>query len=163
MLRIADADHTRYANQEASDTHLAATPVQDLIQLFTTGDVLAQPPEVHHSKMIVKKSLGTPIPVSSNPAVVLMNIPSKSELSTKDKERWREMSSIVMNSVKGVSAFTVVKDQEANSTRVEAVLQSWDAFAEYQEFLIDGRQDGAVVVELRPIDGFVGRENASKL
>jgi hypothetical protein len=92
-----------------------------------------------------------------------MNIPSKSELSTKDKERWREMSSIVMNSVKGVSAFTVVEDQEANSTRVEAVLQSWDAFAEYQEFLIDGRQDGAVVVRLRPIDGFVGRENASKL
>ncbi|RII22888.1 hypothetical protein CUC08_Gglean013327 [Alternaria sp. MG1] len=152
-----------YANQEACDTHLATKPVQDLIQLFTTGDVLAQPPEVHNSNVIVNKSSGMPIPVSSNPAVVLMNIPSKSELSTKDKERWREMSSIVMNSVKGVSAFTVVKDQEANSTRVEAVLQSWDAFAEYQEFLIDGRQDGAVVVELRPIDGFVGRENASKL
>ena len=163
MLRIADADHTRYANQEACDTHLATKPVQDLIQLFTTGDVLAQPPEVHNSNVIVNKSSGMPIPVSSNPAVVLMNIPSKSELSTKDKERWREMSSIVMNSVKGVSAFTVVKDQEANSTRVEAVLQSWDAFAEYQEFLIDGRQDGAVVVRLRPIDGFVGRENASKL
>jgi hypothetical protein len=67
MLRIADADHTRYANQEASDTHLAAKPVQDLIQLFTTGDVLAQPPEVHNSKVIVKKSSGMPIPVSSNP------------------------------------------------------------------------------------------------
>lgn len=73
------------------------------------------------------------------------------------------MSSIVMKSVEGVSTFTVVEDHEANSTRVEAVLQSWDAFAEYQEFLIDGRQDGAVVVKIRPIDGFVGRESASKL
>jgi hypothetical protein len=92
-----------------------------------------------------------------------MNIPSKPELSTKDKERWREMSSIVMKSVKGVSAFTVVEDQEVNSMRVEAVLQSWDAFAEYQDFMIDGRQDGAVMVKIRPIDGFVGRESTSKL
>ncbi|KAL1798099.1 hypothetical protein ACET3X_002136 [Alternaria dauci] len=152
-----------YANQEASDSHLATKPVQDLIQLFTTGNVLAQPPEVHNSKVIAKRSSGSPPPVSSNPAVMLMNIPSKSELSTADTERWREMSSIVMESVKGVVAFTVVEDREANSTRVEAVLQSWDAFAQYQEFMIDGRKDGAGVVKVRPIDGFVGREGASKL
>jgi hypothetical protein len=157
------ADHTRYANQAASDAHLATKPVQDLIQLFTTGEVLAQPPEVHNCPIITKKT-SSPVPISSNPAIVLMNMPSKPNASaTKEAEKWHELSQIVTKSVKGVNAFTVVEDRETNSTRVECVLNSWDAFAGYQEFMVDGRRDGAEVVKIRPIDGFVGRENSSKL
>lgn len=162
-MNAEDADHARYANQAASDAHLATKPVQDLIQLFTTGDVLAQPPEVHNCPIITKKTSGPPVPVSSNPAIVLMKIPSRSNLSAKEVERWCELSLIIMKSVKGVAAFTVVEDREANSTRVECVLQSWDAFAEYQKFMIDGRRDAAEVVKVRPIDGFVGRDSSSKL
>jgi hypothetical protein len=73
------------------------------------------------------------------------------------------MSEIVTKSVKGVAAFAVVEDRESNSTRVECVLQSWDALAEYTKFMIDGRRDAAEVVQVRPIDGFIGRESASKL
>jgi hypothetical protein len=92
-----------------------------------------------------------------------MKIPSKSEHSAKNVERWCEMSEIVTKSVKGVAAFAVVEDRESNSTRVECVLQSWDALAEYTKFMIDGRRDAAEVVQVRPIDGFIGRESASKL
>ncbi|KAG9193957.1 hypothetical protein G6011_03992 [Alternaria panax] len=152
-----------YANQAASDAHLATKPVQDLINLFTAGDVLAHPPEVHNCPVVTKKTSASPIPISSNPAIVLMNIPSRSGLSTKDAGKWDEMSQIVMKSVNSIFIFTVVEDHEANSTRVEAVLQDWDAFTGYEEFMIEGRRDTAEVVKVRPIDGFVGRESASKL
>ncbi|KAI4676293.1 uncharacterized protein J4E88_007207 [Alternaria novae-zelandiae] len=153
----------QYANQAASDAHLTTKPVQDLIQLFTTGDVLAQPPEVHNCPIITKKT-SSPVPISSNPAIVLMNIPSKPDASsTKEAEKWSELSQIVMKSVKGVNSFTVVADREAKSTRVECVLQSWDSFAAYQEFMVDGRRDGADVVKIRPIYGFTGRDSSSKL
>jgi hypothetical protein len=160
---MEDAYRARYANQAASDAHLATKPVQDLIQLFTTGHVLAQSPEVHDCPVVTKKTSRSPLPVSSSPAIVLMNIPSKFELSNKDVERWHELSQIVMRSVKGVTSFTVAEDREANSTWVEAVLQSWDAFAEYQEFMIGGRKDGAEVIKISAIDGFVARESTSKL
>ncbi|KAI4709858.1 hypothetical protein J4E89_005087 [Alternaria sp. Ai002NY15] len=152
-----------YANQAASDAHLTTKPVQDLIRLFTTGDVLAQPPEVHNCPIITKKT-SSPVLISSNPAIVLLNIPSKPDTSAiKQAEKWSELSQIVMKSVKGVSSFTVVEDREAKSTRVESVLQSWDSFAAYQEFMVDGRRDGADLVKIRPIDGFVGRDSSSKL
>lgn len=157
------ANRARYANQAASDAHLTTKPVQGLIHLFTTGDVLAQPPEVHNCPIITKKT-SSPVPISSNPAIVLMNIPSKPDASaTQEAEKWSELSQIVMKSLKGVNSFTVVADREAKSTRVECVLQSWDSFAAYQEFMVDGRRDGADLVKIRPIDGFTGRDSMSKL
>jgi hypothetical protein len=92
-----------------------------------------------------------------------MKIPLKSNLPAKKVGKWHELSQIVMKSVKGVAAFTVAEDREADSTRVECVLRDSDAFAEYEQFMIDGRRDGAEVIQVRPIDGFVGRESSSKL
>jgi hypothetical protein len=92
-----------------------------------------------------------------------MRIPTKSNLPAKEVEKWHELSQIVLKSINGVAAFTVVEDREADCTRVECVLQRSDAFAEYEKFMVDGRRDGAEVVQVRPIDGFVGRESSSKL
>ncbi|KAF2026464.1 hypothetical protein EK21DRAFT_33570, partial [Setomelanomma holmii] len=94
-----------YANQAASDAHLATQPVQDLIQLFTTGDALAGAPEVHNCPIRHNKRAGSPLTVSFNPAIVLVH----------------STSSGVSDFTEGASklhAVVVVEDNETKGVRI---------------------------------------------
>lgn len=160
---------SRYANQAASDAHLATTPVQDLIQLFTTGDVLAQAPEIHNCPITAKKTSGALLAVSSDPAIVLVNTPCKVELKVDALEEWRGAAEEAFSSSTPMSVFMVVDDQETKSVRAEYVLRSWSAFEEFAKNMEDYRGYGtgsigsAELVKIRAIDGFIGREDKSKL
>jgi hypothetical protein len=150
---------SRYANQAASDAHMAIQPVQDLIALFTTGDVLAQPLEFQNCPVATKRTSGSPLSVSSNPAIIIINIDSGAGTMAQGIERWKSVANTAMSSVEGLSVFNVAEDKEADSVRVECVLKDWDVFAELQKTVLNGKQSAMEIIKFRPIDGFVDRED----
>ncbi|CAE7032585.1 hypothetical protein P3342_006871 [Pyrenophora teres f. teres] len=147
-----------YTNQEANDAHFATKPVQDLVQLFTTGDILAQPPEVHNCPFIAKKTSGSPLPISSNPAIILMNSPSKSGSTLQSIGELKNIAETSISKDEGISLFAVVEDKDANSIRVQCVARNWDALANFQASVLDGSVGHVEMVNIRPIDGFLGRK-----
>lgn len=150
------AHRPRYANQAASDAHLATQPVKDLIELFTTGDILASPPEVHNCAIIVKKSIAPPLPVSANPAVVLLHTTSATQ---------QEVRSAAHGGSKNLNCVIIVEDKETKGVRAQYVLKDWKSYdtfesAETAKTVAKGAES---VVKIRPINGFLGREGKSKL
>jgi hypothetical protein len=146
---------SRYANQAASDAHLATKPVQDLIQLFTSGDVLAGAPEVHNCPVKYRKTFGQPLSISSSPAIVLLH----STISGVDA--WKG----AVESAKGANFGMVVEDKETKGLRTELILDGWKSFEAFEKSeaartLLEA-SEGAV--KIRPIAGFLGREDKSKL
>jgi hypothetical protein len=152
----------RYANQQASDAHLAAKPVQNLIHLFTTGDVLAQPPEVHNCP-VVHKVLSSVYSVSSYPAIVLLNVPTKSNQSATPVKEWKEMIERVVKDTKVSGALVVAEDKESHSMRIEGMLQDWDAPAELLRVVLENETGSAEVIKVRLVCGFISRGGNSKL
>jgi hypothetical protein len=125
--------------------------VQDLIRLFTTGDVLAAPPEVHNCPVQHKKSSGPLLSVSSEPAIVLLH-------STSTRiESWRTAT----ENVRGLSFAAVVEDRETKSLRTELILENWASYEAFEES--DMVKSAESAIRIRPIAGFLGREDRSKL
>jgi hypothetical protein len=150
---------SRYANQAASDAHLATKPVQDLIQLFTTGEVLAAPPEVHNCPVIYKSRIVQSCSVSTNPAIVLLHNTSLGVDGSKDAaER-------VVGNVKELSFLAVVEDKETNGVRTQIVMDSWESYEKFEKS--DAAKclttNASSVVKIKAIAGFLGREDKSKL
>jgi hypothetical protein len=143
----------RYANQAASDAHLATQPVQDLIQLFTTGDVLDGAPEVQNCAIKVKKNTAPPLPVSANPAVVLLHTTSASQ---------QDLRTAAHGGAKNLNSIVIVEDAGTNGVRAQYVLNDWKS---YEAFEAAGAvvKEAESVVKIRPINGFLGREDKSKL
>lgn len=144
----------RYANQAASDAHLATKPVQDLIQLFTTGDVLASPPEVHNCPVKHKKSTGSPLSVSSSPVIVLLHSTSSSA------DQWRGAA----EGARGLNFVAVVEDKETKGVRTEMILDGWKSYEAFENGAGKSVTKAAdEAVKIRPIAGFLGRDDKSKL
>ncbi|KAH6523276.1 hypothetical protein HBI56_083950 [Parastagonospora nodorum] len=139
------------ANQAASDAHLATKPVQDLIQLFTTGDVLAGPPEVHNCPVQHKKSLGQPLLVSSNPGIVLLHSTSTGA------DAWAK----AVEDINELSFSAVVEDDETKGVRLELIFDSWSRYEAFE--MSDAVKGAENATKIRPIAGFLGREDRSKL
>lgn len=154
---------TRYANQAASDAHMVAKPVQDLIQLFATGEILAQPPEVHNCPIVNKTMLGSTLSISSIPVIALLNVPSKPNESIKLRRDWEGFFGKAVSDLEGLGAILVSEDKEAKSIRIEGVLQDDDAFTEFQRVVTANKTDTVEMVRIRPVCGFVGRVAKSKL
>ena len=153
----------RYANQAASDAHLTTKPVQDLISLFTSGDILSQSPEVHNCPIVAKKTSEPPLMVSSNPAIVLLNIIRGPRTAMNANEHWARYAEEAIFAIKALNVFLVVEDKDEKSTRVECVLQDWDAFAELRNTMAIDVNVSIDVINIVPIDGFIGREEKSRL
>lgn len=152
-----------YANQASNDAHMATKPVQDLIQLFATGEVLAQPPEVHNCPIVNKMMLGSTLSISSIPVIALLNVPSRANQSVTPKRDWEGIFEKAVSDVKGLDAILVSEDEEAKSMRIEGVLLNDDAFTEFQRVVAGNKTDTIEMVRMRPICGFVSREAKSKL
>lgn len=145
---------SRYANQAASDAHLATKPVQDLIQLFTTGDVLASPPEVHNCPVRHKKSTGSPLSVPSNPVIVLLHSTSSSA------DEWRSAA----EGSRGLNFIAAVEDNETKGMRAEMILDGWKSYEAFESGAGKSVTNAAnEAVKIRPIAGFLGRDDKSKL
>ncbi|KAA8621490.1 hypothetical protein PtrSN002B_010992 [Pyrenophora tritici-repentis] len=147
-----------YTNHEAQDMHLATKPVQNLLQLFSTDDILAQPPEVHNCPFVAKKTFGSPLPISSTPAIVLLNYPSKSGSAIQSAGKWEEIAEISISKDQGISNLAVVEDKDANSIRVQCVARDWNAFADFQASVLDCSAGDVEMVKIKPIDGFLSRQ-----
>ncbi|KAH7355982.1 hypothetical protein BKA66DRAFT_515729 [Pyrenochaeta sp. MPI-SDFR-AT-0127] len=153
-----------YASPAANDAHMATKPVQDLIQLFSTSDVLAQPPEVHTCPISSKHTSGIPPPISSNPAILLVNVGYKAGTTANALESWRNFTKSASSSVKELNLSIVVEDKETNSIRAEYVLDSWGAIEGFRYLASEENRTGEVdAVKIRVIDGYIGREDRSKL
>jgi hypothetical protein len=150
---------SRYANQAASDAHLATKPVQDLIQLFTTGEVLAAPPEVHNCPVRYKSRIVQSCSLSTNPAIVLLHTTSPGVDDSKDAaER-------MVGNVKELNFLALVEDKETNGVRIQIVMDSWKS---YEKFEKTDKAKGLTtnassVVKIKAIAGFLCREDKSKL
>lgn len=155
------ADMTiRYTNQAASDAHLATQPVQDLIKLFTTSDVLAAPPEVHNCLISAKKTSAPTISLSSNPAIVLTNTPYGSEVGTKVLEGWGKDAENTINEDEGLDSVIVTQDKEGQSVRAQYVWKDWEA---WERWAAKGKRHSddtsglAEIVKIKGVHGFLGR------
>lgn len=128
--------------------------MQDLIQLFTTGDVLASPPEVHNCPVKHKKSAGSPLSVSSNPVIVLLHSTSS------NADEWKS----AVGNVKGLNFVAVVEDKETKGVRMEMILDGWKSYESFESGAGTSVTKAAnEAVKIRPIAGFLGREEISKL
>lgn len=92
-----------------------------------------------------------------------MNIPSEAGSALQSITKWKEIAEASVGKVDGVSLFAVVEDKDANGIRVQCVAQDWDAFANFQASVLDSGTGHVEMVKIRPIDGFLGREDKHKL
>jgi quinol monooxygenase YgiN len=165
--------HLRYASPAANDAHIATPPVQDLIKLFTTGDVLAGAPEVHVCPIIANKT-STPVPtIASAPAIVIAHFGYKPNTLAHALEGWKSVVEYVTKNEYWTRGYTVGEGKETDSVRTVEVYESWkfldkvhvksEAVARNQEQ--NGRDRTAVhgAVRVRAVDGFLGREERSRL
>ena len=87
--------------------------------------------------------------MSSNPAIVLLHTTASS---------LGDVWSTADDSAKSV---TVVEDKETNGVRAEYVFDSWKSYDAFEK--TDAAKGAESVVKIRAIDGFLGREDKSKL
>ena len=163
-----------YASQAASDAHLATQPVKGLIELFTTGDVLASAPEVNTLPIVHNKSSKTPPTISSNPAIVLAHFGYKDGTVKHALEGWRKVVEYVEKNEDETRSYTVLADQERGSeVRTVEVYENWEyvegihlknpAIPENKRQNGEDRTGLTGAVRVRAVDGFLGRERAGKL
>lgn len=139
-----------------------------MITLFTTSDVLAAPPEVHNCSVVTKKSAGTPLAISTDPAIVLVNTPYQPDAAPQTLDWWKNTAKEISDNTKGFSSVIVVEDRESNSVREEYVLQSWGDFeaiaARYKSHDSDNASRVPTdIVKVKAVAGFLGRDDKSKL
>lgn len=125
--------------------------MQDLIQLFTAGDVLAGPPEVHNCPVLHKKSVGQPLSVSSNPGIVLLHSTSVRA------DAWAK----AVGNINELNFGAVVEDTEIKGVRLELIFSGWSSYEAFEKS--DAAKGTESATKIRPIAGFLGREDRSKL
>ncbi|KAF2787008.1 hypothetical protein K505DRAFT_379873 [Melanomma pulvis-pyrius CBS 109.77] len=163
-----------YASQAASDSHLATQPVQDLIGLFTTGDVLAGAPDVHTAPIVANKLAKQPPSVSDNPAIVLANFEYKPGTLASALKGWNSVVDYVSAKEEGTKSYTIFADLEkGNEIRTVEVYDSWEfvenvhlkspAIAQNVEQNGKDRTGVKGAVKVKFVDGFLGREKLGKL
>lgn len=155
-----------YASQEASDAHIKTEPVQDLINLFTTGDLLASPPEVHNNNIVSQKLLSSPVSVSANPAIVLANFGYKPGTLENALKGWKVVIDYVTKNEDPTRAYAILATDGGNEVRTVEVYDSWDYVSEVHlkgpEIAENLEQNGKDrtnkdAVRVKAVDGYFGR------
>lgn len=179
MLPLEDTTGTviymleEYASSAANDAHIATAPVQDLIQLFTSGGVLAQPPEVHLCPVIASKTATSVPSISANPAIVLAHVEYKPGTLSRAVKDWSKVVDYATNNEHWTQGYTLGKDKEGNCVRTVEVYESWgfldnvhlksEAIAENQQANGKDRTGVQGAVRVRAVDGYLGRGRSHKL
>lgn len=155
----------RYANQAASDAHMGTQPVKDLIQLFSTSDVLVEPPEVHNSTVLVRKTINpvTTSAVSDSRVLVLELSALDAGTSARSPEDVDAVVEKVRSKVQGLRSLVVAEDQATKSIRIECALEGGGALMSFPELVLDDEARPVHAVKIIPKHGFLSRARKSKL
>ncbi|KAJ4351446.1 uncharacterized protein N0V89_006788 [Didymosphaeria variabile] len=161
-----------YASQAASDAHLATQPVQDLIKLFTTSDVLAQPPEVHTSTVTSSKPCSPPPAISTSPCIVLAHFDYQAGKVANALLGWADVVEYVAKNEYWTRGYTVGEGKDKNSVRTVETYESWEFLEKVHmknEAIAKNQQQngkdrvGQGAVRVTAVDGFLGREGKARL
>ncbi|KAF2451867.1 hypothetical protein P171DRAFT_478888 [Karstenula rhodostoma CBS 690.94] len=161
-----------YASQAASDAHLATQPVKDLITLFTTTSVLAAPPEVHTSTVTASKLCAPPPSPSTAPAIVLAHFEYKPDTVARALQGWAAVVEYVREKEYWTRGYTVGKEKGKSCVRTVETYESWEVLEKVHlksEAVAKNRKHngsdriGQGAVRVVAVDGFLGREERSKL
>lgn len=160
-----------YASQEASDSHLQTPPVQELISLFSSGNVLASAPEVHNDRIVASKVAKAVPTISSNPALVIANFEYKPGTVDSAIEGWKEYVKYVQESEDGTKEYAVLATEGEGWVRTVDVYESWEfldkvhinseAIGKVKEGIQKNGTGNVNVVRVRVVDGFLGRDKGS--
>ena len=106
--------------------------------------------------------------MSSNPAILLVNVGYKPGATANALAGWKSTAERALSSVKGFNVFTVAEDKESNSVRAVYVLDGWKSVEEFQRSGVEensekDRSGVAETVKIKAVDGFIKREDKSKL
>ncbi|KAF2269772.1 hypothetical protein CC78DRAFT_239450 [Lojkania enalia] len=156
-----------YESPVANDIHIATPPVQDLINIFTSGHVLVAAPEVHTSPIAYNKVPQSTPRLLSKPAIVLTHLAYKTGTLMQALEGWKHVVDNVTANEENTLAYTVLNDEKGIEVRTVEVYENWEyvenvhlknpVIAENQ------KKNGADIVyqgavRLRAVDGFFGKE-----
>jgi hypothetical protein len=154
-IPIDDASNTEvymieeYASKEAHALHLQAPPVQELVSLFSSGDVLASGPEVHNDGILAQKVFHGVMP--PDPAIVLRYMEYKPEELSGALHGWKN----TLDSAEkhdSIVAYAVLGKEEECGRRTVEIYESED----YMEKAKGNEDRGGVQVRLRFWDGYLG-------
>lgn len=166
ITRHTLTDSLRFTSQAAHDSYSASRPTEDLNVLLSNRDTLSEPPTIRNNAIAIKTTSGPPMPLSANPAILLVGMEYNPETSSNAVSGWKDMAEGAVESVPGVNVFTVAEDAETNSVRTVEVLDSWESLnvlvktdAAKRNIEHNGKDRTGVksAIKLRAVAGFVGR------
>jgi len=157
-----------YASEEANTAHLTAPPVQELISLFGTGDVLASAPEVYNNNITAQKAVTGALTVSSDPAIILAHNEYTPGTLSPALKCWKDVAEHVKKNEDGTKAYTVLATEGRAEVRTVEIYESWEYMqnVHLKNSTIKAHQqcfDGTTVkgtVRLRCVHGFFGNGRA---
>lgn len=159
-----------YASQEANASHIAAPPVQELISLLSTGDVLASAPEVYNNNITAQKEGAGNPSVSSDPAIVLAHYEYTPGTLSRALESWKDVVDYVEKNENGTGALAVLATEGGAEVRTVEIYESWEylqdvhskipAIKAHQEHNGRGGTGAKGAVRLRCVHGFFGNGGA---
>lgn len=140
--------------------------MQEIDILLNERGIVPGHPEIRIGPVIIKATSDSPLPLSSNPAILLVGMEYKPGTVSHAAAGWKGMAEGAVQSVSGVNVFTVMEDQETSSIRTIEVLDSWESLsvlvktdAAKQNIEHNGRDrtGNKSAIKLRAVAGFVGR------
>lgn len=140
--------------------------MQALEALSGDASIVSQRLEIHTGHVSIKTTSGSPLPLSSEPAILLVGMEYKHGTVSNAVTGWKNMAKGAIQSVPGVNVFTVMEDTETSSIRTVEVLDNWESLsvlvktdAARQNIEHNGkdRTGHKSAIKLRAVAGFVGR------
>ena len=134
--------------------------------LLASNGILPEAPEIHTNPIAIKTTSNSPLPVSANPAILLVGMEYKPGTSSSAVAGWVDMAKGAVESVPGVNVFTVVDDPKTNNVRTVEVLDTWESLsmlvktdAAKMNIEHNGKDRTGVksAIKVRSVAGFVGR------
>jgi hypothetical protein len=85
--------------------------------------------------------------------------------SSSVDECTRAVSGIISKNLRGLSFVAVVEDTETNGIWTEIIMDSWESYEAFEQSDAASAvmKEAESAVKIRPIGGFLGREDKSKL
>lgn len=156
-----------YASKEACDAHTATQPVQDLIALFTNGNVLESPPEVYNHEIIHDKIAKISPTVASDPAILLAHFSYKPGMLSHALQGWKSVVDYVTENEDGTLGYTVLASDSNDVIRTVEIYEGWDfvdnvhlkspAITQIKERNAVDTTELPGAIRLKAVDGFLGR------
>ncbi|KAJ4984974.1 phenylacetyl- ligase [Stagonosporopsis vannaccii] len=155
-----------FETKSAFESHQGLQSVKAVEALLGEESVVSDNPEIHVGPVAIKATSGRPLPLTADPAILLVGMEYKPGTVSNAAAGWKDMAEGAVKSVPGVNVFTVMEDEETSSIRTIEVLDSWESLgvlvqtnAAKQNIKHNGKDRTGCksAIKLRAVAGFVGR------